>query len=47
MLEGLVTYWSGGRRLCEPRPFSHAKMVAIMERHSEEKGFWVEEVGRS
>ncbi|KAJ5358668.1 uncharacterized protein N7496_011081 [Penicillium cataractarum] len=42
--EGLVTYWSKGRRLCEPRPYEYAEMMAINGRHGKEGGFWVEEM---
>lgn len=44
--EGHVTYWSGARRLCEPRPYEYAEMMAIHGRHGKEGVFWVEEVGR-
>lgn len=42
---GLVTYWSNGKRLCEPRPFDWDELEAISRHiHKESTGFWVEGV---
>ncbi|KAJ5729658.1 uncharacterized protein N7483_004166 [Penicillium malachiteum] len=39
---GLVTYWSKGVQLCQPRPFSWDECVALNMHHQGSKGFWVE-----
>ncbi|KAJ5640850.1 hypothetical protein N7528_000475 [Penicillium herquei] len=39
---GLVTYWSKGVQLCQPRPFSWDECIAINKHHNGTKGFWVE-----
>ncbi|KAJ5936218.1 hypothetical protein N7454_005516 [Penicillium verhagenii] len=40
--KGLVTYWSHGVKLCEPRPFSWHEHDAISEKYLGPHGFWVE-----
>lgn len=45
MNPGLVTYWSKGKRICEPRPYSDAEFTAISGEHDGSKAFWVEGVG--
>ncbi|OOQ86207.1 hypothetical protein PEBR_22408 [Penicillium brasilianum] len=44
-ISGLVTYWSDGKKLCEPRPFDWDEFDAINKAHSGHKSFWVEGVG--
>ncbi|KAJ5573546.1 uncharacterized protein N7459_007973 [Penicillium hispanicum] len=39
---GLVTYWSKGKRLCEPRPFDSDEFDAINVKYDGRKSFWVE-----
>ncbi|KAJ5241840.1 uncharacterized protein N7469_000167 [Penicillium citrinum] len=39
---GLVTYWSEGVQLCEPRPFHWDEFEAINAAHSGQSAFWVE-----
>ncbi|KAJ5974597.1 hypothetical protein N7481_011807, partial [Penicillium waksmanii] len=39
---GLVTYWSKGAQLCEPRPFDWDEFEAINQKHDGYKDFWVE-----
>jgi hypothetical protein len=39
---GLVTYWSKGKQLCQPRPFKWEEVLAISEKHKGHIGFWVE-----
>lgn len=41
---GLVTYWSGGRKLCEPRPFDWDEFEAINKANAGFKSFWTEGV---
>ncbi|KAJ5153665.1 uncharacterized protein N7500_009104 [Penicillium coprophilum] len=41
---GLVTYWSHGVQLCEPRPFRWDECDLISAEHDGQKGFWVEGV---
>ena len=41
---GLITYWSKGKKLCEPRPFDWDEFEAINSRHDGSKGFWTEGV---
>ncbi|KAJ5116149.1 hypothetical protein N7456_000497 [Penicillium angulare] len=43
-LPGLVTYWSKGKRLCEPRPLDWDEFEALSRASNGEKGFWVEGV---
>lgn len=43
-ISGLVTYWSDGKKLCEPRPFDWDEFDAINKAHSGHKSFWVEGV---
>ncbi|KAJ5887641.1 hypothetical protein N7495_007682 [Penicillium taxi] len=39
---GLVTYWSNGVQLCQPRPFDWDEVNFIMEQEDLKRGFWVE-----
>ncbi|KAJ5766053.1 uncharacterized protein N7511_003669 [Penicillium nucicola] len=39
---GLVTYWSKGVRLCEPRPFDMKEFMHVSIKHEGHTGFWVE-----
>lgn len=41
---GLVTYWSKGKQLCEPRPFNWDEFEAINRKFDGHKAFWVEGV---
>lgn len=41
---GLVTYWSHGKQLCEPRPHHWAEVEAINQKHKGWESFWVEGV---
>lgn len=41
---GLVTYWSKGRQLCQPRPFNWDEFEAINRKFHGHNGFWVEGV---
>ncbi|CAG8948052.1 unnamed protein product [Penicillium salamii] len=38
----LVTYWSYGKQLCEPRPLHWAECEALASKHKGNKSFWVE-----
>ncbi|KGO42720.1 hypothetical protein PEX1_038590 [Penicillium expansum] len=40
--QGLVTYWSRGAQLCQPRPFRWAEFDIINAEHAGHTGFWVE-----
>ncbi|KAJ5740988.1 hypothetical protein N7493_000860 [Penicillium malachiteum] len=40
--DGLVTYWSGGQQLCQPRPFSWDEFEAINDACNRPESFWVE-----
>ncbi|CAG7954638.1 unnamed protein product [Penicillium olsonii] len=40
--DDLVTYWSNGKRLCEPRPLNWAEFQALARKHEGWKSFWVE-----
>lgn len=46
--EGVVTYWSNGYQLCQPRPFDWDEQEAMSrdhrQRHNRDDGFWVEGV---
>jgi hypothetical protein len=44
---GLVTYWSKGFKLCEPRPWEDEEFMHINVKHKGHTGFWVEGVWRS
>lgn len=44
---GLVTYWSHGKQLCQPRPFDWDEFEAINEKYNGHKDFWVEGVSIS
>ncbi|KAJ5547391.1 hypothetical protein N7494_004976 [Penicillium frequentans] len=39
---GLVTYWSFGSQLCQPRPFNWDEFEAINERYEGSMSFWTE-----
>ncbi|KAJ5699182.1 hypothetical protein N7493_012090 [Penicillium malachiteum] len=38
----LVTYWSHGKQLCQPRPFDWDEFFYINKKHEGWEGFWVE-----
>ncbi|KAJ5614298.1 hypothetical protein N7528_007952 [Penicillium herquei] len=38
----LVTYWSHGKQLCQPRPFDWDEAFYINKKHEGWEGFWVE-----
>lgn len=40
----LVTYWSKGTKLCEPRPFDWDEFEALNAIHGQSKSFWTEGV---
>ncbi|KAJ5936653.1 hypothetical protein N7466_003103 [Penicillium verhagenii] len=40
--KGLVTYWSHGVKLCEPRPFNWHEYNAFSKKYLGPHGFWVE-----
>lgn len=40
----LVTYWSKGKKLCEPRRFDWDEFEAINAKHDGHQSFWVEGV---
>lgn len=42
--KGLVTYWSNGNKLAEPRPFMWNEFLELNRAHNGDKGFWVEGV---
>ncbi|KAJ5113362.1 hypothetical protein N7456_001896 [Penicillium angulare] len=39
---GLVTYWSHGKQLCQPRPFSWKEFYLVNRKHDGWESFWVE-----
>lgn len=41
---GLVTYWSDGRRITEPRPYDRLELVDLSRKHDGHRAFWVEGV---
>ncbi|KAJ5618471.1 hypothetical protein N7528_006582 [Penicillium herquei] len=41
-IEGLVTYWSKGKQISEPRPFIMQEFTLINLKHEGDKSFWVE-----
>lgn len=41
---GLVTYWSKGVQISQPRPFDWDEFEAINSHHEGYKGFWTEGV---
>lgn len=41
---GLVTYWSKGDRICQPRPFHYEEFLEINQAHDGHTDFWVEGV---
>jgi hypothetical protein len=43
-ISGLVTYWSDGKQLCEPRLFDWDEFDAINKAYSGHKSFWAEGV---
>ncbi|KAJ5180250.1 hypothetical protein N7492_003460 [Penicillium capsulatum] len=40
--KGLVTYWSYGKQLCDPREFSWDEFRQWNKKYTGDKGFWVE-----
>ncbi|KAJ5761969.1 uncharacterized protein N7511_005351 [Penicillium nucicola] len=40
----LVTYWSNGDQLCQPRPFDWDEFETINKAHNGKEGFWTEGV---
>lgn len=42
---GMVTYWSKGTQLCQPRPFDWDEFEAINSKHEGHSSFWTEGVG--
>lgn len=42
--DDLVTYWSYGKQLCQPRPFRWDEFEAINSAHQGTKSFWTEGV---
>jgi hypothetical protein len=42
--DGLVTYWSHGHQLCEPRPHNWYEFEAINVKHKGWESFWMEGV---
>jgi hypothetical protein len=42
----LVTYWSNGKQLCEPRRFDWDEFEVINEANAGHKSFWVEGVSK-
>jgi hypothetical protein len=43
-IPGLVTYWSHGTQLCEPRPHDWVECNALNDKYDGTKSFWVEGV---
>lgn len=41
---GLVTYWSNGVQLCEPRPFYWDEFEVLNDHYAGHTGFWMEGV---
>jgi hypothetical protein len=41
---GLVTYWSNGVQICQPRPFDWDEFEAINLVYNGKEGFWTEGV---
>lgn len=41
---GLVTYWSKGVQICQPRPFDWDEFELINSEHEGHQGFWTEGV---
>ncbi|KAJ5938750.1 hypothetical protein N7466_001884 [Penicillium verhagenii] len=39
---GLVTYWSHGVQLCQPRPHDWDEFLEVNREHDGEEGFWME-----
>lgn len=42
--QGLVTFWSKGEQLCEPKEFDLEDFKAVNKEYDGKKGFWVEGV---
>ena len=42
--EGLVTYWSHGKQLCQPRPFKWDEFFRVNKKYKGYRSFWVEGV---
>ncbi|KAJ6008496.1 hypothetical protein N7540_012472 [Penicillium herquei] len=45
-INDLVTYWSHGTQISQPRPFNWDELLAINTHYEGSQGFWVEGVGR-
>lgn len=43
---GLVTYWSHGQQISQPRPFNWDEFTRINKMHDGNEGFWVEGVSK-
>ena len=41
---GLVTYWSNGIQICQPRPFHYQECLQVNQLYNGHTGFWVEGV---
>ena len=39
---GLITYWSNGVQICQPRRFDWDELAAINSHYEGHKGFWTE-----
>lgn len=44
--KGLVTYWSKGVQLCQPRPFDWEEFLVVNHKNDGSSSFWVEGVSR-
>jgi hypothetical protein len=42
---GLITYWSKGKQICQPRPFDWDEFFRVNKEHDGHESFWVEGVG--
>lgn len=43
-IDGLVTYWSHGKQICQPRPFYWDEFEAINDKYQGTTSFWTEGV---
>lgn len=41
---GLVTYWSNGIQICQPRPFHYQEFLQVNQLYNGHASFWVEGV---
>lgn len=41
---GLVSYWSHGQKVAEPRPFKAEEFMKLSKEYKGNEGFWVEDV---